>query len=51
MTSVRKSYITKSFKKRKTITSEKFRNVWAFDKESKRKLQSFISTDSFIKNN
>ena len=45
ITYARKSYISKSVKK----IEEKFRNILAFDKESKRKLLSH-SADSFIKN-
>ena len=51
MASVRKFYISKSFKIQKTILpAEKFGNISAFDKEPKTKL-SLISADSFIKNN
>ena len=39
------------FKNRKLLPAEKFGNVLAFDKESKTKLLSLISADSFIKNN
>ena len=39
------------FKNRKLLPAEKFGNVLAFDKESKLKLQSLISADSFIENN
>ena len=51
MTSVRKSYISKSFKNRKLLPAEKFVNVLVFEKESKTKLLSLISADSFIENN
>ena len=36
---------------RKLLPAEKFGNVLAFDKESKTKPLSLISTDSFIENN
>ena len=49
--SVRKSYISKSVKKKKLLAAEKFGNILAFDEESKRKLLSHISADIFIKNN
>ena len=52
MTSVRKCCISKSVKNRKLLPTEKFPNILAFDKESKRKLLSLISSrDSFLKNN
>ena len=51
MLSVRKSYISKSFKNRKLLPAEKFGNILVFNKESKTKLLSLISADSFIKNN
>ena len=38
-------------KNRKLLPAEKFGNILAFDKESKRKLLSLISADSFIKTN
>ena len=38
-------------KHRKLLPAEKFGNILAFDKESKTKLLSLISADSFIKNN
>ena len=38
-------------KNRKLLPVEKFGNIWAFDKESKRKLLSLISADIYIKNN
>ena len=38
-------------KNRKLLPAEKFGNVLAFDKESKTKLLSLISADSFIENN
>ena len=38
-------------KNRKLLRAEKFGNNFAFDKESKAKLLSFISANSFIKNN
>ena len=44
ITSIRKSYISKSVKKQITnLPVEKFGNILAFDKESKRKLLSDIS--------
>ena len=49
MASVRKSSISKSFKK--LLPAEKFGNILAFNRESKTKLLSLISADSFIKNN
>ena len=49
MASVRKSSISKSFKK--LLPAEKFGNILAFNRESKTKLLSLISVDSFIKNN
>ena len=48
MTSVRKSYVSKSVKKEKTV--EKFGNILAFHKEYKRKLLLLISAEKFIKN-
>ena len=52
ITSVRKNlHLSKSFKNRKLLAAEHFGNILAFDKESKRKLLSHISADSFIKNN
>ena len=51
MISIGKSYISKSAKNRKLLPAEKFGNILAFDKESKRKLLLLISVDSFIKNN
>ena len=43
ITSVRKSYISKSVKKnRRLLPDEKFGNILAFDKESRRKLLSRI---------
>ena len=50
ITSVRKSNISKE-KLPAKLPAEKFGNILAFGKESKRKLLSLISTDSFIKNN
>ena len=38
-------------KNRKLLPAEKFGNILAFEKESKRKLLSLILADSFIKNN
>ena len=35
----------------KLLPTEKFWNILAFDKESKRKLLTLISADSFIRNN
>ena len=37
-------------KNRTLVPPETFGNIFAFDKESKRKLLSLISADSFIKN-
>ena len=37
--------------RRKLLPAEKFGNILAFNKESKTKLLSLISADSFIKNN
>ena len=51
MISIVKSYISKSVKNRKLLPAEKFGNILAFDKVSKRKLLLLISVDSFIKNN
>ena len=52
ITSVRKNlHLSKSFKNRKLLAAENVGNILAFDKESKRKLLSHISADSFIKNN
>ena len=50
MTSVRKSYVSKSVKSRKLLPAEKFRNILAFDKNLKESY-NHISADSFIKNN
>ena len=38
-------------KNKKLLPAKEFGNVLAFDKESKTKLLSLISTDSFIENN
>ena len=38
-------------KNRKLLAAEKFGNILAFDKKSKRKLLSHISSNSFIRNN
>ena len=51
MASVRMSYISKPVKNRKLLPAETFGNMFAFDKESERKLLSLISADSFIKIN
>ena len=52
ITSVRKNlHLSKSFKNKKLLAAENVGNILAFDKESKRKLLSHISADSFIKNN
>ena len=50
MTSVRKSYISKSVNNRKLVPAIKFENFSAYHKESIRK-QSLISANIFIKNN
>ena len=50
MTSVRKSYISKSVNNRKLVPAVKFENFSAYHKESIRK-QSLISANIFIKNN
>ena len=50
MTSVRKSYIQNLLKNRKLLPAGKLGNIFAFDKESKRKLLSLMSADSSIKN-
>ena len=50
MTSVRKSYISKSVNNRKLVPAVKFENLSAYHKESIRK-QSLISANIFIKNN
>ena len=51
MTSVRKSYISKSVKKWKTITGRKVWNILTFDREfTMTKLLWLISAGSFIKN-
>ena len=50
MTSVRKSYISKSVNNRKLVPAVKFENFSAYHKESIRK-QSLISAYIFIKNN
>ena len=39
------------WKNGKSLPAEKFWNILAFDKESKRTLPNLISADSFIKNN
>ena len=50
MTSVRKSYIFQyQLKNRKLLPTEKFGNILAFDKESKRKLLSLISAAVLLK--
>ena len=46
-----KCYISKSVKNGKLLPAEKFGNILVVGKESKRKLLSFISADSFMKNN
>ena len=51
MTSVRNFYVSKSVKNRKLLTAKKLGNFLDFNKESKTKLLSIISADSFIKNN
>ena len=38
-------------KNRKLLPAEKFENILAFEKESKRNLLSLMSADAFIKNN
>ena len=50
MTSVRKSYISKSANNRKLVPAVKFENFSAYHKASIRK-QSLISANIFIKNN
>ena len=51
MTYTKKCYISKSVKKKKLSPAEKVGNILAFDKESKRRLVSLSSIDSFIKKN
>ena len=49
MTSVRKSYISKSVKRIETITCRKVSEYFLLsDEESKRKLLNLISADSFV---
>ena len=50
MTFVVKSYISNLLKNRNLLPAEKFGNILAFGKESKRKLILLTLADSFIKN-
>ena len=50
MTFIRKSYISNLLKSRNYYLQKSSEYLLAFGKESKRKLLTLVSTDSFIKN-